>query len=387
MHERALRYVRRIVSSALCLAGAVLVVVRAAGCGGDKHHGCMAVGDPGALARRATLMRLDVYGAGARCDGPRLAPGAPAPLTSHSFRPGESPTVALAPGPATVVLTAFGDPAGTIPIGTGCDQATLAPGASTCLTLELAPWTPPDAGADACATDGGCPCVSDDDCPRPAAPRCAPDHRCVACLSGADCPAGSFACCGDQCVDTSADTANCGGCARACSVGLSCCAGACTDLATDPLHCGACGQACDTLHSVGASCVGASCQYAGCTAGWLDCDAAGTNVDGCECPTPGCCGAACQSTHHDGLGHTYYDCVAAGTYDREQATEACAAFTGDATLCHAATACNPTKTVCSDGGPSCACWSWSGPVSGHVEDSGQPAPACPCPSANSPTWD
>jgi hypothetical protein len=128
-------------------------------------------------------------------------------------------------------------------------------------------------------------------------------------------------------------------------------------------------------------------HYTGCAVGRSDCNTAGADADGCECPTPGCCGAACQSPHHDGLGQTFYDCVPTGTHDHDQALEACAAFTGDATLCHVISACSNAKTACSDGAPTCACWTWTGPSSGHVEDSGQPAPACPCPSANAPAWD
>jgi len=40
------------------------------------------------------------------------------------------------------------------------------------------------------------------------------------------------------------------------------------------------------------------------------------NTNGCECATPGCCpGALCQNTHANGVGDSFYDCVAVGTHD------------------------------------------------------------------------
>jgi hypothetical protein len=45
-------------------------------------------------------------------------------------------------------------------------------------------------------------------------------------MNGKCCPAGQLNC-GGACVDTSSDTANCGGCGRACAVRLLCVSGLC----------------------------------------------------------------------------------------------------------------------------------------------------------------
>ena len=86
--------------------------------------------------------------------------------------------------------------------------------------------------------------------------------------------------CGEQCVDTTSDGANCGGCgidcgpgrlcsasACVCGPGLRTCAGACTDTAADPKSCGGCGIACPT----GQLCQGGACVDR-CTGGAVECN-------------------------------------------------------------------------------------------------------------------
>ncbi len=100
------------------------------------------------------------------------------------------------------------------------------------------------------------------------------------------CAAGQSLC-GDRCVSTDVDAANCGGCgvrcgthqqcdagACACADGATSCGGACVDLTTDPGHCGACDRACggtDTCRADGV--LGTGCAAA-CPEGTFACDRA-----------------------------------------------------------------------------------------------------------------
>jgi hypothetical protein len=161
--------------------------------------------------------------------------------------------------------------------------------------------------------------------------------------------------------------------------------GGCDALDT-PLNCGACGAACDVLHSNSASCNGVTCIYASCQPGWADCNTAAPDLDGCECNTPSCCGGGCQTTHSNGVGGDYYDCVAKGTYDLTEATEACASYTGNAGVC-ATSSCNgpgSNHVVCGAQGTVCVCWDYSGSNLGHVFSSG--STACTCPGSTDPAW-
>jgi hypothetical protein len=91
------------------------------------------------------------------------------------------------------------------------------------------------------------------------------DAGCSACTGGQTCVSGACACpiyqsfCGGQCIPTSNDANNCGGCGIACTGGTACsggvcsstclpgltaCNGACVDLGSDDGNCGACGTKC-----------------------------------------------------------------------------------------------------------------------------------------------
>ena len=109
--------------------------------------------------------------------------------------------------------------------------------------------------------DGMCPCASDVSCggntPRcdrntgncvvclPLNDNCPKGQRCLpmkssfvcasGCLADADCPrpdgGGQLTCCNGVCIGTASDTANCGGCGKACppaaNAALTCAAGKC----------------------------------------------------------------------------------------------------------------------------------------------------------------
>jgi hypothetical protein len=95
-------------------------------------------------------------------------------------------------------------------------------------------------------------------------------------------------------------------------------------------------------------------------------------------------GGACQIMHSNGVGQSFYDCVAAGTHNQTQATEACAAFTGDASQCHSMS-CGSGSAVCSDGsGDACDCWIYSGDSAGRVKHNS--VGSCGCQSDSSTTW-
>jgi hypothetical protein len=100
-------------------------------------------------------------------------------------------------------------------------------------------------------------------------------------------------------------------------------------------------------------------------------------------------GATCHG-HHNGLGQTFYDCNPVGTYNQEQAMEACAAYTGSSTQCQATTIFRcallsfSTATVVCSTGSSCYCWEWNVTPGSVGSSSFGGCPACP---TSSPTWD
>jgi hypothetical protein len=223
--------------------------------------------------------------------------------------------------------------------------------------------------------------------------------------------------------DTQINTPNnCGDCGISCdttnSNGAQCTSGACTYSGCKPgfldcngtvvpnadgcesssksvASCGACGVKCKTTTGT-ASCNGSTCSYA-CSSGTSDCNA-GTapNADGCECPTPGCCGAGkCQTVHTNGLGGSYYDCGTTKTYNQTTATEACEAAAG-AGNCKATMVCcgllgtcllaDATQSACGIVGSSCYCWQWVGGYPGTLQ--AEPLSACTatCGAKSDKTW-
>jgi hypothetical protein len=148
-----------------------------------------------------------------------------------------------------------------------------------------------------------------------------------------------------------------------------------------------CALACDTTSSNGATCVSNACQYTSCKPGRSDCNMSAPNTNGCECATPGCCpGEICQKMHSNGVGQSYYDCTAVGTYSQGQAQAACLSFTGNAAQCAVASCTGPGQNVvvCSSGAATCQCWNYTGTIAGHVHPSA--TATCACPALGDPSW-
>jgi hypothetical protein len=145
-------------------------------------------------------------------------------------------------------------------------------------------------------------------------------------------------CCGDQCVDTNADPANCGACGTACAAGRSCergscraascagaqagelcslpsgeeaacCHGSCVaelSFQSDPQSCGSCGTRCPS----GVSCEDGQCTDPDAGGPWScaehGCPAGQSCVNGSDCLPVSCSGSedglSCASPVRDGLG-------------------------------------------------------------------------------------
>lgn len=381
------------------LAGVLL----AAGC--KSTSPCATVPAMNELLTNATLVRVDVYdGAAVHCAGP-IADGQAPPILSHTFPGGAAVRLDLPPGKRTVVMTTYSDPGGLIVTGSACTEASLSAGHAACLSLTLV-----DIGTIGCSSDDAC---GESDGGVTSRPRCDPRrHQCVQCVSASDCKAGESCsaagqcatpcdpsggcpgggtCCSGFCIDTGTDPLNCGGCGMACAGGAGlCCGSQCVGSATSAANCGGCGNACDTSHSLGASCPTNSCVYTGCASGRADCNQAAPNLDGCECPTPMCCGNACQPMHLNGIGQSYVEqCSPPGTpgnestYSLAMATAARAAAPagtdGNLTCGNGAMA---TNCLTRTSGASCATWCYAKTIAGRVLQ----AATCSCPTTSSPAW-
>ena len=150
-------------------------------------------------------------------------------------------------------------------------------------------------------------------------------------------------------------------------------------------NCSACGLMCDMTNASQTTCNGTSCVYT-CQNGFADCNNTAPNLNGCECATNGCCGSSCQTTHSNGLGQNFYDCVAQGTHDQTQATKACTAYTSNMNVClmYSCMGGGQNKVVCGPLNGKCACWNFSGSNVGRAHLS-QDA-TCVCPAGNDPAW-
>lgn len=201
-------------------------------------------------------------------------------------------------------------------------------------------------------------------------------------------------------TNKSTDPMNCGGCGMACStnhmLSVQCSGGNCTgscsgffadcngDLRTDGCEraidtttdCSACNIACNSgTNNTARSCNGTTCSYT-CAANQVDCDGdINPDSNGCECAGSGCCTSgtpstygSCQTTHSDGLGQSFWDCLPLNTYTVSQAQAAARAYDSggavDGTNNHYVNPKNAADTVdyiCNSSTTknSCPCWAWN----------------------------
>lgn len=278
------------------------------------------------------------------------------------------------------------------PIGQYC----VAPGqcSSGCKTNT-------DCVAMAPAVDGGTLPGVDGGMPPPAQLLCDPTaHHCVECVKQTDCatgkvcsPAGAcvdgcdlakgkgctpgITCCALLCIDTLADTFNCGppnvaSCGMACTGGATlCCNGSCANPNSDKMHCGGCFKQCSTLNGT-PNCALGVCSWA-CDAGFAHCGAGNTgcqtdvyndpsNCGGCgkvcsnnniaspTCTSPGVCNGTCNGSFADCDG----DKLLNGCEINLNATATCGTACGTRVNCSTSVQ-NATSIGCASGACTFTC--------------------------------
>ena len=92
--------------------------------------------------------------------------------------------------------------------------------------------------------------------------------------------------------------------------------------------------------------------------------------------------ACTLSSHSDGVGQTFEDCIALGSYSEALAIDACNAFRGMGGVGCVSATCSSSAgealIVCTEGlMTSCACWVYSGADVGHMRLGDSPTD-CPC---------
>lgn len=162
--------------------------------------------------------------------------------------------------------------------------------------------------------------------------------------------------CGDDCVDLTADPANCGACGvsctadeaciggdcQGCSAPLTACDGSCVDTATDPLNCGACGLACLD----GQQCLGAMCRCPQNTPNLCGSECVNISLDPQHC---GGCGNACDPGQVCNGSVCAADC---GTLT--DCNGSCVNLSSDMAHCgFCNNACDPVSEICQSG--QCQC--------------------------------
>jgi hypothetical protein len=178
--------------------------------------------------------------------------------------------------------------------------------------------------------------------------------------------------CGTFCTNTALDPSNCGSCGTTCTSGLACANGAC---AGQTVSCNTAADCPAEANTSSPSCISNKCVYA-CTAGFFDCDQNITN--GCEC-AGGCLGSACAIVHSNGVGQTYTDGFALGTYTSVTAIEAATAYETSvgslATGVSDGWQCGGTPTfVCATDATQTPvyCWGYSAAIAGRVSNGSCP---------------
>jgi hypothetical protein len=121
------------------IASSVLATLLLSGCSSDP--GCADLGAPTGLATNAAVLRLQVYGPGARCDANRVVATAP-PIRVVDISPVHPGPVDLPPGAIVAYLAAYGDAAATMLIGEGCSETTIRSGETACLSVPLSAPNP-----------------------------------------------------------------------------------------------------------------------------------------------------------------------------------------------------------------------------------------------------
>lgn len=329
----------RVKMRSVCVAIVGVMVAVGAGCGGGDAP-CMSMGQMSDVIGRASMVRLDVYDGSARCDGARIAEGAPPPTLSKVAVAGQPIKLDVPAGHHVLLLSAFADANGSELLGSACTEADVRANIAACFNLTLAETA--DAGAGGgdnlggsdggggvadmtplpcttapdncptgsyCASDGNCAagCKADPDCAAtPVTPHChVADHRCVECLDSSSCALGKMCSPSGSCVD------GCLVAAPTCPAGDSCCSSFCVNTASDSSSCGACGRACSSANVTTPGCNNKLCAPV-CASGWADCNhpVAPNADDGCEThiydPAHcGACGAAACS-----LANATADCPA-----------------------------------------------------------------------------
>jgi hypothetical protein len=395
----------------------VIVAGLAALAGGCHKSTCTTIADPEGLWARAAVVKVAAYGSNAHCANGTVSVADTKPLASRTFRPSDAIALDLSAGHRAIVITLFEDESAASPLGTGCTEGDFAPASQSCVSLTLSAVVDTgilycDGVPCGCQTDSDCAGLTIPDAPDGGAPPACCGGRCVnlaaarlrdcgsgvcvaadSCCTSADCTAApgpaacfmaacsrvggtcSYAMPSDNvvCATTCCRAVNgtcAADCTLSCATGFADCDGnpanGCELSIYDVNHCGSCFNVCGFPGGM-AACPTGTCVLTGCNAGTVNCDGQASN--GCECAGNGCCaGNTCQTNHMNGVGQTFDDCQPLDTYDVTQATEACTAFTGDASQCHPSATCGIGQlAVCSDGSSNaCDCWIYSGTAMGKV---------------------
>ncbi len=173
--------------------------------------------------------------------------------------------------------------------------------------------------------------------------------------TGNTCAAGQVVC-GNACVDTSSDAANCGACGTSCGTGMVCsqgacssscaaglqqCGQACADTNNSTSHCGGCNNPCPA----GASCVAGMCQGgSACPTGQTICN--GTCVDlTSDAANCGTCGNACGA----GTVCSQSTCASGCADGLTQCGASCADVMTNAAHCGSCNNACPAGATCSAG--------------------------------------